>query len=232
MIFTKENPPSGYYVYAYIRKSNLTPYYIGKGIGRRAWSSDHSVKIPKEKERIVIIFYDLTELWAFAWERKLIKWFGRRDDGGILRNLQDGGQGSTGKKSLAWKLSASKNRKGLVPHNKGKKLEQLFDKEKADLIRNKCRLYGEKNGFYGKKHTEEQREKKRQEKLNSSRHECPHCGKVCDNMNYSQWHGDNCQVLTGKYTYKREKKECVYCGKFAGPGLYERYHNEKCKFKK
>ena len=42
-----------YYVYAYLRKDG-TPYYIGKGKGRRAWDKDHKVKVPP-KERIVFV---------------------------------------------------------------------------------------------------------------------------------------------------------------------------------
>jgi hypothetical protein len=76
----------------------LSPYYVGKGSGYRAFNPrQRRVKPPKDRSCIVFVQEGLTEQEAFDLERYCIALYGRKDLGtGILGNFTDGGEGASG----------------------------------------------------------------------------------------------------------------------------------------
>lgn len=83
-----------YYVYLYLREDR-TPYYVGKGIGRRCYNPHirgGGDICPDDKDRIKIIKYFDIEEDAYIFEEWLISVYGRKCDGGILINIHDGGK--------------------------------------------------------------------------------------------------------------------------------------------
>jgi hypothetical protein len=72
-----------FYVYAYLREDRYTPYYIGKGCGKRCYYKyGKNCKPPKDKSRIVILKNNLLEEDAFTLEKVLVNFWGRKCDGG------------------------------------------------------------------------------------------------------------------------------------------------------
>ena len=89
--------PIRFYTYAYLRVDR-TPYYIGKGKGRRLYEKHQKgISVPKDKSRIIYLKQNLTEEEAFKQEKYMIAVLGRKDLGtGILHNRTDGGEGKSG----------------------------------------------------------------------------------------------------------------------------------------
>ena len=84
-----------YYTYAYLREDG-TPYYIGKGKDRRAWQKHRNGIRPQNYNRILILKKNLTEEQAHQHEKYLVFVYGRKEHGGLLINMTDGGEGITG----------------------------------------------------------------------------------------------------------------------------------------
>jgi hypothetical protein len=136
-------------VYAYLRESDGTPYYIGvASTSDRPASKYHRVKPPRDRRFIRIPRSDLRREQAWEWEKYFISHYGRKDLGtGILRNQSDGGEGNNGYRHT------EETKRRVSESMKGRKQTPEWIKKRASKIR------GENNGMFGRQHSEETKAK-------------------------------------------------------------------------
>ena len=129
-----------FYTYLYFRKDG-TPYYVGKGKKTRAFDTHRHTRRPKDRARVWVQYWESEEK-AFEMEKWWISFYGRKDAGtGILRNLTDGGEGSSGhitsdktKKSVSEKLLGIVRSKETISRmSEGQRLRERGELTKSQL---------------------------------------------------------------------------------------------------
>jgi len=146
-----------FYVYQYLRALNSkhgpagSPYYIGKGNGKRAWSSNRNIKPPKDKSSIVLLAQKMNEADAFQAEMLLIRLHGRIDKGtGCLWNMTDGGDGATGcvcSEERKAKISIANSGKQRTPETLAKLSAARRKRKITDETRAKLSAAGKRRTF-------------------------------------------------------------------------------------
>lgn len=209
-----------YYVYAYLRASDNSPYYIGKGKGNRYKDSRHSVSVPKDISKIVFLETNLSNVGACALERRYIRWYGRKDLGsGILHNRTDGGEGVCGIKR---KLTPEHKTKLSTAH-KGKKRSAVSIEKTASAHR-------------GRKRSTETRQKQSlaqkgktlsDSHLAAIRNRAPITNEQYLRLVEGIRKSNTIKMENGTH-YNLQKVMCPHCHKSGQDRAMKRWHFEKC----
>jgi hypothetical protein len=186
-----------YYVYEYLRADN-TPYYIGKGRKDRAFKKQgHTVPLPP-KDRIRFIAENLKEQEAKDLEIELIAKYGRKDLGtGILRNMTNGGEGSSGR--IATKKMIKKLKEARAKQITTEETRERMRKSHTGRVHSEETRQKMAKSALGKKKSLETiqriKEARKKQVIVTVQVTCPHCGKQGGNRIMPRYHFDNCKKL-------------------------------------
>jgi len=215
-IYSRNKHPSGFYVYAYFTEDGIC-YYVGKGTGPRAWSyHSATIVVPTNKTKIVICEHNLTEIGAWAIERRLIRWYGRKDLGlGTLLNKSLGGGGSPGYKHTDMALTKMKNRTFSL---KWRQTQSLFMQSDTNPSRDPKVAAKISRSNQGKVFTPDHRQKLSIAKIGKK---MPEIEKI-----------KRSNSLKGKLKGPQAEITCPYCYACGGTSNMKRYHFDNCKSRK
>lgn len=184
---------TNFYTYAYLREDG-TPYYVGKGTGKRAWKKHFRVPVPREASRIQLIHVDLTEDQAHSLEKHLIAQHGRKDLGtGILINRTDGGEGVSGHKSspeINFKRGSSFRGKTQSKEHNEKRAKANKGKKRTEET---CRKISEALGLRIRKQESIEKQRKAMLGRRYGKVSCPTCFTIGAGGSMKRYHFENCK---------------------------------------
>jgi hypothetical protein len=155
-----------FYTYVW-RDFARIPFYVGKGKGNRAFSilgrSEEFKKVYAEGGcSVEIVDWFIHESQAYAHEVELVAKYGRREQGGLLVNKTDGGDGmSNPSATTRAKISAARRKRITTAATRAKMSKSQSGKTLSDDHRVKIgdAQRGEKNHAFGKSLTDDHRAK-------------------------------------------------------------------------
>ena len=229
-----------FYVYAYLRSKDSETakagaiYYFGKGRDDRAYAKHGRVKVPKDRANIIFISENLSEEDAHILEIKMIKQYGRVDLGtGTLRNLTEGGEGSTGYKHSEEVIQQMKISRSGENSSRG-----MLGKKQTEETKIKRGVYrtGKEHYSYGKHPSNESRQKMSESQ--TGRKDSP---ETKANKSIAKA-GENHPMFGKSHTEESNQKNrdahlgilqdivvCPHCNKSGGSRAMKRYHFDICK---
>ena len=161
--------PNTFYVYAHVRLDDGRIFYIGKG----SWTPRKAYCRSKSSENrnaiwrrivektggfdVVVIAEFFDEADAFAFESALIAEFGRRDRGGLLANLTDGGEGGVGR--IVSDEAKRKRRETIASRPRTLRASPMKGRSHTEAARQSiaAAVSGSRHPLFGTSHSQETR---------------------------------------------------------------------------